>query len=219
MASEPETRTAIQAIELPNANLESASAPVAEQVVQPEAVPQAPVRTAPVAATAPVKVVKGKEIQKESGQVPVIVSEAKKPAKVKTEPVKTELVNTERAKPARTPVKPAQQEAVRSDPVPAVSTGSTSVSDAAVKVNPVMNFSEHALRLEFDEDAWVEIKDGNDKVLISRMHRAGSLLRVAGKSPLDVTIGNAKAVRLFDKGKKINLGRHTTADVAHLKLK
>lgn len=78
---------------------------------------------------------------------------------------------------------------------------------------------EHSLRLEFDEDAWVEIKDGNGNALISKMHKAGSLVRVAGKSPLDVTIGNAKAVRLFDKGKKINLARYTTAEVAHIKLK
>jgi hypothetical protein len=36
---------------------------------------------------------------------------------------------------------------------------------------------------------------------------------------LSVTIGNARAVRLFDNGKKINLERYTTADVAHIKLK
>jgi len=220
---EPESKVMVQTIELPNTNLDSASAPVAEQVLQPEPVPQPPVRTVPVAAaTAPAKVVKDKLIQKERGQAPVVVAETKKPAKIKTEPVKTETVNTERVQTVRTPAKSVQQEAVRSNPVLVVPTGSTGVpdaADAAVKVNSVVNFTEHALRLEFDEDAWVEIKDGNDKVLVSRMHRAGSLLRVAGKSPLDVTIGNAKAVRLFDKGKKINLGRHTTAEVAHLKLK
>ncbi|MGV8933604.1 MAG: RodZ domain-containing protein [Gallionellaceae bacterium] len=78
---------------------------------------------------------------------------------------------------------------------------------------------EHALRIEFDEDAWLEIKDGNDKTLISRMHTAGSLVRVTGKSPLLVVVGNFKAVRLFDNGKKIKLERYATGDVARVKLK
>jgi cytoskeleton protein RodZ len=74
------------------------------------------------------------------------------------------------------------------------------------------------LRLEFDEDAWVEVKDGSEKILISRMHTAGSLVRVRGKSPLLLTIGNARAVRLFDNGKQVNLERYTSADVARVKL-
>lgn len=93
------------------------------------------------------------------------------------------------------------------------------VPEKPVKANAEANGVEHSLRLEFDEDAWVEIKDENGNVLISKMHKAGSLVRVAGKSALDVTIGNAKAVRLFDKGKKINLERYTTAEVARIKLK
>ena len=81
-----------------------------------------------------------------------------------------------------------------------------------------MRAAEHALRLEFDEDAWLEIKDGNDKVLISRMHTAGSLVRLTGNSTLLVVVGNARAVRLFDNGKKIKLDRYTTAGVARVKL-
>lgn len=217
VASEPEVKTTVQAIELPNSDLESASAPVAGQEVQVEPAVQPPVHTAPAAATAPGKTVKNKVIQKEPGKIPVTVSEEKKPPVIKEK--KQVPVKPEQAKPSNIPVKPAQQEPVRVAPVPVLPATPATAADATAKVDPVTNFSEHALRLEFDEDAWVEIKDGNDKVLISRMHRAGSLLRVAGKSPLDVTIGNAKAVRLFDKGKKINLGRYTTADVAHLKLK
>lgn len=86
------------------------------------------------------------------------------------------------------------------------------------EVNAEISASEHALRLEFDEDAWVEIKDGSDKILTSKMHTAGSLVRVTGKAPLSVTIGNAHAVHLLDNGKKINLERYTTAGVAHVKL-
>ena len=76
----------------------------------------------------------------------------------------------------------------------------------------------HALRLEFDEDAWIEIKDGADKILTSRLHTAGSLMRITVKSPLFLVIGNARAVRLFDNGKKVALERYTTAEVAKIKL-
>ena len=91
--------------------------------------------------------------------------------------------------------------------------------DAQPKENNEVSATEHALRIELDEDAWVEVKDGSDKLLISKMHRAGSLIRVAGKAPMLVTLGNARAVRLFDNGKKIKLERYTTAEVAKVKLK
>ena len=113
---------------------------------------------------------------------------------------------------------PAPQQAVRAVPAPAVTAGSAPVSEQP-DVNTQINASEHALRLEFDESAWVEVRDGNDKILISKMHTAGSLVRVTGKAPLLVIIGNAHVVRLFDNGKKINLERYTTADVARVKLK
>jgi cytoskeleton protein RodZ len=93
-----------------------------------------------------------------------------------------------------------------------------SVSSADSKVAPD-NAVDHSLRLEFDEDAWVEVKEGSDKVLTSRIHTAGSLMRLTGKSPMMVVIGNVRAVRLFDNGKQINLERYTTADVAKVTLK
>ena len=95
----------------------------------------------------------------------------------------------------------------------------TPVVDAQPKENNEVSATEHALRIELDEDAWVEVKDGSDKLLISKMHRAGSLIRVAGKAPMLVTLGNARAVRLFDNGKRIKLERYTTAEVAKVKLK
>ena len=95
----------------------------------------------------------------------------------------------------------------------------TPAADAQPKENNEVSATEHALRIELDEDAWVEVKDGSDKLLISKMHRAGSLIRVAGKAPMLVTLGNARAVRLFDNGKRIKLERYTTAEVARVKLK
>jgi cytoskeleton protein RodZ len=138
------------------------------------------------------------------------------------------LQQTVRAAAVQTAPQPVPQQAVRTvpAPVPVAQTAAQpkAVSAAAApatvqpKVKAEANPSEHALRLEFDENAWVEVRDGNDNVLIGKMQRAGSLVRVTGKAPLLVTIGNAHAVRLFDNGKNIKLERYTTADVAHVKL-
>lgn len=160
----------------------------------------------------------------------VQVSESK-PAKPKQTAVKAETGAAKQA----TSRQPDLQTAVRvspavTTPVPKTSAPQAVASaaahgrptpavDAQPKENNVVIATEHALRIELDEDAWVEVKDGSDKLLISKMHRAGSLIRVAGKAPMLVTLGNARAVRLFDNGKKIKLEKYTTAEVAKVKLK
>lgn len=124
---------------------------------------------------------------------------------------------------------PVLQQAVRTAPVPAPVPAAQQLPTIVravpapvpeqPKLNPQTNVTEHALRLEFDQNSWVEIRDGNDKILVAKMHLAGSLVRLTAKAPLLVTIGNAHAVRLFDNGKQINLERHTTADVARVNVK
>lgn len=132
------------------------------------------------------------------------------------QPVPQQAVRTA---PVPAPV-PAAQRAVlpAAVPAPAVNPGPAPVAEQP-RLNPQTNATEHALRLEFDKNSWVEIRDGNDKILIAKMHLAGSLVRLTAKAPLLVTIGNAHAVRLFDNGKQIHLERHTTADVARVNLK
>ena len=114
---------------------------------------------------------------------------------------------------------PYAQQTTSTAPAPANTTGAASASEALPKLSTETNSADHALRIEIDEDAWVEIKDGNDKVLLSKLYSAGSLVRFAGKAPLLLTIGNARAVRLFNNRKKIDLESYMTADVAYVKLK
>lgn len=131
---------------------------------------------------------------------------------VRAAPAQATPQQTVRTAPAPAPVR--QQSALPK----AVTAAPAPVSEQP-KVKAEVDASEHALRLEFDEDSWAEVKDGSGKILTAKMHRAGSLLRITGKTPLSVTIGNAHAVRLFDNGKNIKLERYTTADVAHVELK
>jgi cytoskeleton protein RodZ len=194
--AEPVTKTTVQPLELPNVTTESATAQLPEQNQLPASAPQQTVGVAPLPAP------------------PQAVRAAPLPSAPQTVPQQAVRIAPVQA-PAPVPQLPLMAKAAPA--APAVTAGPVPVSEQP-KVKAPVNTSEHALRFEFDEDAWVELKDGNDKILTSKMHRAGSLVRITGKAPLVVTIGNAHAVRLFDNGKIINLERYMTADVAHVKL-
>ena len=75
-----------------------------------------------------------------------------------------------------------------------------------------------ALRLVFDEDSWVDVKDASGKIMLSKMNHAGSLVRLSGTAPISVVIGHASGVHLFYNGKEINLVPHTSVEVARLVL-
>ncbi|HEU0189430.1 MAG TPA: RodZ domain-containing protein [Gallionella sp.] len=88
-------------------------------------------------------------------------------------------------------------------------------SDASPPVIP--------LRLEFSEDSWAEIKDKDGKILSSRVHPAGSELRLKrlnGQAPFSVLIGHASSVRLYYQDKEVDLAPHIrrSTDVASLTL-
>lgn len=201
--SEPVVNSKVQAIDLPNVSAEGKSDEATEQAQAP-AVEQLPAAHS-VVAPAPLPAVAQTVIRPVT--VPVVQPVVRAtPAPVSQQQMPQATLNTTAA---------PQQTA---KPAPVVAPKVVSV-DHQPKPGTEITAAEHSLRMEFDEESWVEIKEGDGQVLTSRMHTAGSLVRITGKSPLIVTIGNARAVRLFDSGKKINLERYTTADVARITLK
>lgn len=192
--AEPVVKTVVQQIELPATEDASASAQSAPVAVGLQPVVQQSVRVAPAPSPSTMSAT-------QAAAKPII----KPQPPALAEPVSRSVPPS---------VKTVESVAVvpKASVMPSVaasnSTASVSAGDAV----------GHALRLEFDEDAWVEVKEGEDKILTSKMHTAGSLMRLTGRAPLLVVIGNARAVRLFDNGKKVNLERYTTAEVAKVKL-
>ena len=77
---------------------------------------------------------------------------------------------------------------------------------------------EREVRLVFEEESWVEIRDRNDQTLFSQLNRAGTTRRVSGVPPLYIVVGNAQGVRMSYAGRDIDLARHTKIDVARLTL-
>lgn len=74
------------------------------------------------------------------------------------------------------------------------------------------------IRLTFDVDAWVEVKDKDGKILLSQLNHAGIPQNVGGSPPFSLVIGNASGVHLFYKGKPVDLAPHTKVAVARLTL-
>jgi cytoskeleton protein RodZ len=75
-----------------------------------------------------------------------------------------------------------------------------------------------AVHFEFAEDSWVEVRDGNGRLLLSTLGKQGASLNASGPPPLSVVIGNAKGVKLVYKGQPVALQPMAGSEVARLKL-
>jgi len=70
-----------------------------------------------------------------------------------------------------------------------------------------------------EQEAWVEVRDGDGRNLLSSLNPAGSERAVRGQPPFQVVIGNAPHVKLTYDGKPVDLAPHTRGDVARLTLR
>lgn len=77
---------------------------------------------------------------------------------------------------------------------------------------------ERELHFRFEQESWVEIRDRNDKVIFSKLNRAGAEERVAAAPPLKLVVGNARGVRLMYDDKPVDLSPHIGVTVARLTL-
>ncbi|MBI3530138.1 MAG: DUF4115 domain-containing protein [Betaproteobacteria bacterium] len=90
-----------------------------------------------------------------------------------------------------------------------IGTGAAVAAEAAGRVT---------VRMIFEQDSWVEIKDRVGNTIFGQLNPAGSRRSVSGEPPLSVVVGNAAGVRLFQGDKSIDLAPHTRVDVARLTL-
>ena len=77
----------------------------------------------------------------------------------------------------------------------------------------------HRIVLRTEAEAWIEVKDGAGRTLISSLHPAGAERSLRGQAPFELVIGNAASVKLTYDGKPVDLRPHTRVEVARLTLK
>ena len=75
------------------------------------------------------------------------------------------------------------------------------------------------LQLKASAETWVEVVDGQSKVLVSRMLVSGEALVLDGAAPFRLKIGNAAGTEVAFRGQAVNLASSTRDNVARLELK
>ncbi|MCR2746807.1 RodZ domain-containing protein [Limnobacter parvus] len=81
---------------------------------------------------------------------------------------------------------------------------------------PTDSAPQGVLRFKFQEQSWVTVRDGNDKVLISQLNDGGSNLEVRGQLPFKLIVGNAQAVSVSTNGKPVDLSSSIRGEVARV---
>lgn len=74
------------------------------------------------------------------------------------------------------------------------------------------------MRMQFDQSAWVQVRDSTGRTVHSGMNLAGSAVEVSGKAPFYLVIGNAAHVRVSYKGQPVDLTPYIDVTVARLTL-
>jgi cytoskeleton protein RodZ len=74
------------------------------------------------------------------------------------------------------------------------------------------------LQMKFDTESWVEVRDRNNKVIFSKLNKAGGEETVNGMPPFKLVVGNARGVHLNYGEKAVDLTPHIGVTVARLTL-
>jgi cytoskeleton protein RodZ len=123
------------------------------------------------------------------------------PREIKRSPVPIQ------AQPAVAPVAPVIEEKE--------SVVKESVIPAEDKV-PAAAPGRHRLVVRTEEEAWIEIRDSADRLLVSSLTPPGSERVVRGRPPYSLVIGNASHVQVLYNDKPVNLAPHPRSGVARL---
>lgn len=158
-----------------------------------------------VAKAAPRERDKERETKPRAAPVPPQVASAPAPAPVA--PAAPVSAAPERAKPVA--VASAPPAVVAAEKPRAV------VPEKTDKPKPVSS-GPNRLVVRTEGEAWIEIKDAADRMLVSSLNPPGSERVVRGKPPYQLVIGNASNVRVLYDDKLIDLAPHTRQDVARL---
>jgi cytoskeleton protein RodZ len=95
-----------------------------------------------------------------------------------------------------------------------------SAAAVAIPSVPLEALKRRPLHFVFNESSWTEVLDSRGVVLLSRTNPRGTEKWVGGPrhEPYDVSIAHPANVKLYFRGKEIDLSAYAGMDVVHLKL-
>jgi len=118
------------------------------------------------------------------------------------------------SKPAAAPVAKAAPRLVAPRP-PAVE--EKKIEAPRTPASPVPGVHRIVLRVE--REAWIEVRDGAERLLVSSLNPAGTERVVQGRPPFSLVIGNAQYVHVTYDDKPVDLQPYVKVEVARLTLK
>jgi cytoskeleton protein RodZ len=103
--------------------------------------------------------------------------------------------------------------------LPALSQAPVGASPSAPSdIGAAFGTAPRSVRLSFDRESWVEIRDARGRLILSQLNPPGSSQVVQGEPPLSLVVGNARSVRLAYGDRDIDLAPYTRVDVARFTL-
>jgi cytoskeleton protein RodZ len=122
--------------------------------------------------------------------------------------------------PAQTPPPSAVEDPAQAKPQAQAQTAMVKPAAVREKVERPMAPGVHRIVLRVvDNEAWLEVKDGAGRMLISSLNAPGSERILRGRPPFEIVIGNASSVRLVHNDKPVDLKPYTKVEVARFILK
>lgn len=89
---------------------------------------------------------------------------------------------------------------------------------ASAKVAAPLTGASHRVVIRCEEEAWIEVKDANDRMLVSSLNPKGAERVVRSRGPLTLVIGNPAQVKVVHNDRAVDLIPHVKAGVARLTL-
>ena len=77
---------------------------------------------------------------------------------------------------------------------------------------------EVSVRLEFSQEVWMQVKDGNGKRLFEALNSPNTWKAFKARTPLVFKIGNAAGVRVLLNGQVYNHQSHTRGNVSNFRI-
>jgi cytoskeleton protein RodZ len=115
-----------------------------------------------------------------------------------------------------TPAAPAPN--VPATPAPTVTAPVVPATPASTPETAAPAAGEGQVQLQFTADCWAQVTDGRGKVLFSGLKHKGDSVSVAGKPPLAVRLGVARAAQVSYNGQPVDVAPFTSGETARLKL-
>jgi cytoskeleton protein RodZ len=142
------------------------------------------------------------------------------PARERPQPEPAQTASVVQAPtPAPEPAPPAAPVIEPKSPLPVLTEQKKPEAEKLAAAEKTLPPGQHRIVFRTEGEAWLEVKDGSGRMLISSLNPAGAERSVRGQPPFEIVIGNASSVRMTYDGKPVDLRPHTRVEVARLTLK